>query len=114
MISTGGKYVWMVSGGVLAYALIVSLGLAAGVIHVGGTALCIALLCFVPCLWFANAYLEVRESRFSWGLVASAVGWGVVSLAFLVPEGWRVPFSVIAAAAIAAGGVAAWLSVRTR
>ena len=114
MISTAPRYVWVVCGAMLAYGLAVAAGLVAGLIRLEAAPLCIALLCFATCLWYTNAYLEVRATPFGWGHLANAGGWGAVSLAFLVPKGLHLPFSLVAAALIAAGGVATWLSVRAR
>ena len=114
MTSTAGKTVWLVGGAMLAYSLAVSLGLTVGLIQLRATTLCIALLCLATCLWYVNAYLDAQRMRFGWGLLTNAAGWGVVSLAFLVPEGWHLAFSLVAAGLIALGGAAAWLAIRER
>ncbi|PIY50482.1 MAG: hypothetical protein COZ06_09150, partial [Armatimonadetes bacterium CG_4_10_14_3_um_filter_66_18] len=98
MISTAPRYVWVVCGAMLAYGLAVAAGLVAGLIRLEAAPLCVALLCFGTCLWYTNAYLEVRATPFGWGHLANASGWGAVSLAFLVPRGLHLPFSLLAAA----------------
>lgn len=112
MTSTAGKYVWAVVAAVISYSLVIAVGLLTGLIRLQATPLCIALPCFAVCLWYTNAYLESRSLRSGWGLLVNAAGWGLVSLAFLVPPGWHVPFSAVAAVLIALGGIAGWLSLR--
>jgi len=96
----------------LAYSLLAAIGIATGILRAELVPLCLALLCFATGLWFTNAFLEHRGQPLAWGLVTNAAGWGAVSLAFLVPRGWHLPFFLLAAGLIAAGGVAAWLAGR--
>jgi len=72
----------------------------------------VAILCFVPAVWYVLAYWNTRAEPLYWGLAVNAVGWMAAGLSFLFIGSARKALFVMAAVCIIVGGVVGFYALR--
>ena len=72
----------------------------------------VAVLCFIPAVWYLVAYWNTRAEPLYWGLAVNAVGWLAAGLSFLFIGSARKALFVMAAVSIIVGGVVGFYALR--
>jgi len=98
---------------ILVYSVLVVAGMMSGALSSSAAPYCVAVLCFGTAAWYVYVVVTSEAVGPRWGLVASAVGWGLVGVAFILRSRGHLWITLTAALFILAGGVAGVLAFRS-